>query len=129
MTKPAPELIASLSTINRNIADNLRRLRLQRGWSVRRLADECAKRGASQLTEASLGNIERGQDPDAKRKPRDLSAGELVILTCLFGVSTGFLVSLPTCPTCSGQPPAGFTCNACGAGGEHSAADLDAPRP
>jgi hypothetical protein len=53
---------------------------MKRELSVRQLAELCAKNGAPQLTEASLGNIERGQDPNARRKPRDVSVDELLVL-------------------------------------------------
>jgi transcriptional regulator with XRE-family HTH domain len=62
------------------IAEQVRKYRLQRGWSVRQLAEECAKHGAPQLTTASLGNIERGQDANAKRGRREVTAEELLIL-------------------------------------------------
>jgi transcriptional regulator with XRE-family HTH domain len=45
------------------VAEQIRRLRLRKGWSVRELAEACAKHGAAQLTQSSLYNIERGQEP------------------------------------------------------------------
>jgi transcriptional regulator with XRE-family HTH domain len=68
------------------IAARVRKYRLIRDWSVRRLAEECAKRGAAQLTAASLGNIERGVDPDAKRKRREVTVEELLILAYVLDV-------------------------------------------
>jgi transcriptional regulator with XRE-family HTH domain len=67
-------------TVADTIAQRVRKFRLRRDWSVRELAEECANLGAPQLTAASLANIERGQDPNAKRKRRDVTVEELVIL-------------------------------------------------
>lgn len=67
-------------TVTQAVAAQIRAYRLRRGWSVRQLAEECAKQGAPQLTQASLENIERGQDPNAKRKPRGVTVDELLVL-------------------------------------------------
>lgn len=67
-------------TVGQTIAAQIRAYRLKRGWSVRHLAEECARHGAPQLTQASLENVERGQDPNAKRKPREVSVEELLTL-------------------------------------------------
>ncbi len=82
MTQPFPALLAA----------RVRKYRIQRGWSVRRLASECAKHGAVQLTTASLSNIERGQDPDAKRKARDITVEELLVLAYVLGVPPALLM-------------------------------------
>jgi len=42
--------------------------------------------GAPQLTAASLGNIERGQDKGAKRRRRDVTVEELMVLARALGV-------------------------------------------
>lgn len=68
------------------VAAQVRRYRLRRDLSVRQLAEECAALGAPQLTAASLGNIERGQDQDAKRKRRDVTVDELMVLARALGV-------------------------------------------
>lgn len=73
-------------SINEVIAARVREYRQRRGWSVRQLAEECAKHGAPQLTAASLGNIERGQDEGAKRKRREVTVAELVILGYVFDI-------------------------------------------
>jgi transcriptional regulator with XRE-family HTH domain len=67
-------------TVGDFIAAGIRTHRLRMGLSIRQLAEECAKRGAPQLTAASLSNIERGQDENAKRKRRDVSVEELLVL-------------------------------------------------
>jgi transcriptional regulator with XRE-family HTH domain len=68
------------------IAAQVRQYRLMKGWSVRQLADECTALGAPQLTVASLGNIERGQDPDAKRPRRRVGVAELAVLASALDV-------------------------------------------
>lgn len=80
VTEPTPPTVAEV------IAQRVRKFRAQRGWSVRQLAEECAKAGAPQLTIASLGNIERGQDPEAKRKRRDVTVEELLVLGYVLNV-------------------------------------------
>lgn len=68
------------------VAQQIRRYRLEKGWSIRELADACAKSGATQLTQSSLANIERGVTEAAQRKGREVSVGELVILAVALGV-------------------------------------------
>ena len=78
---PAPQPVGDV------VATQVRKYRLRREWSIRQLAEECAKLGAPQLTSASLGNIERGQDQDAKRKRRDVTVEELMVLARALGVA------------------------------------------
>jgi transcriptional regulator with XRE-family HTH domain len=66
------------------VAERVRRYRKRLGWSVRELAEECARFGAPELTEASLGNIERG--PSGKRKRRDVTVDEIMVLGYALGV-------------------------------------------
>jgi transcriptional regulator with XRE-family HTH domain len=68
------------------IATQIRQYRLLKGWSVKRLAEECERLGASQLTSSSLGNIERGQDPEAKRPRRRVGVAELAVLASALDV-------------------------------------------
>lgn len=103
-----------MTTINQNLARNLRQLRQARGWSIARLAKECEAVGAAHLTESSLGNIERGQDPNAVRAPRLVTAGELFVFAELFNVPIDVLVGHAPCAGCNDEPPPGFTCNSCG---------------
>lgn len=78
--------MTQLQALDDVIAEQVRQYRLMKGWSVRQLADACAALGAPQLTTASLGNIERGQDPDAKRPPRRVGAAELAVLATALDV-------------------------------------------
>jgi transcriptional regulator with XRE-family HTH domain len=68
------------------IAAQIRQYRLLKGWSVKRLAEECERLGAAQLTSSSLGNIERGQDPEAKRARRRVGVAELLVLATALDV-------------------------------------------
>jgi transcriptional regulator with XRE-family HTH domain len=74
------------------VAERIRRYRRERGMSVRQLADECERLGAPQLTQASLANIERGQSEDAKRKRRDVTVEELLVLGYALAVPPLLLV-------------------------------------
>lgn len=74
------------------IASQIRAYRMRKGWSVRQLAEVCEKLGAAQLTAASLANIERGQDPNAKRSSRRVLADELFVLARALDVSPNMLV-------------------------------------
>lgn len=56
--------------------DQIRQKRLSKGWSIRRLAEECQRLGAASLTEASIGNLERGIKPGSRPR-RKLRVDEL----------------------------------------------------
>lgn len=70
------------------ISAQVRRHRLAKNWSVRRLAEECERLGLPALNEASLGNIERG----GLRGPRRVTVDELVVLARALSVQPIFLV-------------------------------------
>jgi transcriptional regulator with XRE-family HTH domain len=109
-----------MNEVSDRVARRVRALRQQRGWSVRQLADECAKHDAPQLTVASLGNIERGQDADAKRRAREVTVDELYALAAVFGVAPDALAGPDgQCEVCDGSPPAGFMCLSCGRTTKH----------
>jgi transcriptional regulator with XRE-family HTH domain len=57
----------------------VQRLRKERGWSVARLADECAKAGAPQLTANVLTNLLSRQ-----QRRRDLTVEEVGALAAVF---------------------------------------------
>jgi transcriptional regulator with XRE-family HTH domain len=82
------------------IADQVRRFRKKRDLSVRELALKCAEIApGTTLTQASLGNIERGQDPGAKRGRRDVSLGELLTIAAALRVPPVLLLCPLTSPT------------------------------
>src|SRR5215212_2616352 len=60
-------------------AARVQRLRKERGWSVARLADECAKVGAPQLTANVLTNLLSRQ-----QRRRDLTVEEVGALAAVF---------------------------------------------
>lgn len=68
------------------LAERVRKYRTDHGWSVRRLAEECSRHGASRLTQSSLANIERGQAADAHRQRRDVTVDELLVLAYALSV-------------------------------------------
>lgn len=72
-------------TVGDVIAAQVKTYRQRRGWSIRQLAEECAKLGATQLTADSLTNIER-RGSDAKRGRRMVTLEEWLILAHVLGV-------------------------------------------
>lgn len=73
-------------TVAETIAHRVRKYRRERDWSVRQLADECAKRGATTLTQASLTNIERGLTSTSGRGSRAVSVEEMLTLAAVLQV-------------------------------------------
>jgi|SRR5829696_3443962 len=63
------------------VAQRVQELRKRRGWSVARLADECAKVGAPQLTANVLTNL-----LSRRQRRRDLTVEEVGALAAVFGV-------------------------------------------
>jgi transcriptional regulator with XRE-family HTH domain len=88
-------LVTESISVGDVVAQQIRRYRQEKGWSVRELAEACAKHGAAQLTESSLANIERGISASARRKGREVSVDELVALAYVLGVPPLALL-LPT---------------------------------
>ncbi|MGW0774545.1 helix-turn-helix domain-containing protein [Streptomyces sp. NPDC002835] len=82
----------SVVNVGAVVAEQVRRYRQARGWSVRRLAEECARVGATRLTQSSLANIERGQKPAAERRPREVTVDELMALSTALGVPVAGLL-------------------------------------
>jgi transcriptional regulator with XRE-family HTH domain len=76
------------------IASQVRRYRIAKDWSVRQLAEECQKLGMTTLTEASLGNIERGQraGSGAERGRRRVLVAELAVLAKALDVPPVLLI-------------------------------------
>lgn len=86
------------------ISSQIRRYRLAKEWSVRRLAEECQRLGAPGLTEASLGNIERGHR-GGQRGTRRVLAEELIVLAQALDVAPILLVfPLDAAPTIEVSP-------------------------
>jgi transcriptional regulator with XRE-family HTH domain len=86
---PQPE--ASSDVVARRIQE----VRRRRGWSAERLAEECAKVGAAQITAEVIGNIERGRRDQHGRRRRTVSVDELLVLAVALNVApTHLLVPL-----------------------------------
>jgi transcriptional regulator with XRE-family HTH domain len=101
--------------VGERVAGRIRFYRKGKGWSVEALSAECARRGAPQLTQAALWNIERRATTGRRQRP--VAVEELLVLAEALGVPPLLLVAAPPstrCRWCSNLPPAGFTCNACG---------------
>lgn len=73
-------------TVAEVLAHRVRKYRQERGWSVRQLAEECGKRGAGTLTQASLTNIERGLTPGSTRGSRAVTVQEMLTLAAVLQV-------------------------------------------
>lgn len=89
-------------------AANMRRHRQARSWSAARLAEEMTKVGVP-FDKTVVANLEHG-------RRRFVTIDEAYALADLFGVTVDQLTTVAACDTCGGCPPAGYTCNACGAG-------------
>lgn len=89
--------------------------RKRRGWNRERLAEECKRQGMAELTPAVIGSIETGRRLDGVRR-RHITIDELAVLARVFEVPVESLFGA-VCDLCGNSPPAGFTCNDCGATG------------
>ncbi len=88
-------------TVARRVADRIRSLRTQRGWSARQLADESARTGMDPLSRSTIAKIEAGVRKSVK-------AEEIAALARAFGVTPTELMS-PISPAEDGlergEPP------------------------
>ncbi|MGW0837562.1 helix-turn-helix domain-containing protein [Streptomyces prunicolor] len=82
--------------------------RKEQGISVQALADAITAEGYA-CQRSTLANHESGRHQTI---PADL----VYAAACVLGVPVGALFHDAPCSACDGHPPAGFTCNACGAG-------------
>ncbi|WP_161500767.1 helix-turn-helix domain-containing protein [Embleya scabrispora] len=98
------------ATASRAVGLNTRALRKQVGWTMQQLADRCTEHGLA-VHRATISKIERGMSDGA---PVHVSADQLAVLAAVFGVTADSLLAAADCPTCTGTPPAGMTCNTCG---------------
>jgi transcriptional regulator with XRE-family HTH domain len=76
MTEPDPIGVA--------VAKQIRKYRQKRGWSVRKLAEECTRLGV-EITPSSLANIERLK-PDARKGMRRVTVDELMVIAYVLAV-------------------------------------------
>lgn len=94
------------TVISNAVSVNMRRMRKKRGWSRPQLVEELTAAGCP-VRLITLANLELG-------RRAEVSVDLTVALGRVFGVSVEDLCSASLCDTCSGLPPAGFTCNDCG---------------
>lgn len=106
-----------MTTASDRVADNLKRFRKDRGWTATRLAAECTKLGAPELSSAVIANIETGRrDTDGIRR-REVTVDEMLVLAAALNVSPALFLThladderpVPTVevtPTVSAQPAA-----------------------
>lgn len=94
--------------VSAGVVARIRGYRKERCMSVQALADAITARGYP-CQRSTLANHEGGRHQTI---PADLVFAAARVL----GVPIGALFHDAPCSVCSGQPPAGFTCNACGAG-------------
>lgn len=92
------------------VAANVRILRKRHRLSATAVADRTGELGFP-VPRSVIANLETGR--------RDhVSVDELVVLAKVFEIDPVVLLTdlPPACDGCGDKPPAGFTCNACGAG-------------
>ncbi|MCY0916970.1 helix-turn-helix transcriptional regulator [Streptomyces sp. H27-G5] len=89
------------------LIDKIKRLRKLQGLSAEMLAVRMAGTGYN-VTRATIANAESGRRASLTVDFADHAARAL-------GLTLVQLITDPApCPACKGEPPAGFTCNACG---------------
>lgn len=107
MRRIAQDLPAS-----RIVAANLRALRRQRGLSMRALAAR-TKNGPFPVGASTIQRTEKSAEPG--QLPVGVTVDLLLALAHALEVSPARLMRAPACRVCVDEPPAGFTCTACGA--------------
>jgi transcriptional regulator with XRE-family HTH domain len=104
--KTAPTLLSG------RVGRNIRLLRKMRGWTAQDLSDQLDLVGCT-LSREGIAKRETSQPPVV------ISVDELFALADVFDRPvTDLVAEQVACGSCSGSPPAGFSCNACGAGVE-----------
>lgn len=104
--------IAEPSDLTWLVVQRMRYMRMARGMSALELERQMADKAGIVMSRAVITNLEN-------QRRRDLSVDQLVGLTKVFETTLDFLLgySAVECARCSGEPPAGFGCLACGAQG------------
>lgn len=94
------------------VARSIVRLRKERKWSARELAEKLQAQGCD-MTRSMISNFENG-------RLEDIGVNKLAHLAKAFNVEPWSLAEpAPACLDCENNPPAGFRCMTCG---------LDKPR-
>lgn len=93
-------------TPEETFTDRMRRFRTVRGWSQGLLADWVRVEGVD-LRDEIVTRIETGQ--------RSVRLNEAVAIAAALRVPLTDMLAAPKCGSCNDVPPAGFTCQQCGA--------------
>jgi transcriptional regulator with XRE-family HTH domain len=72
-------------SVTTQVADRIKRLRHDKRWSARQLADECSRAGMGSLTRSTIAKIESGVR-------KSITVDELAVLSRVLGVPPGFLI-------------------------------------
>ncbi|MFJ2004779.1 helix-turn-helix transcriptional regulator [Streptomyces chartreusis] len=103
--------------ISAEVIARLRALRRIRKVSAQVLAERMTAAGYP-IKRSVIANLESG-------RRAEVSVDHLVAAAEALGTTAEAILSgpMPTCPTCKGEPPTGFTCNTCGANGAEGGED------
>lgn len=85
-------LVTNAANLSQTVAARIRVFRKRQNLTLNQLADTCAGLGAPQLSFSALANIERGATAESKRKPRDVSLEELLIIARALGIAPALLM-------------------------------------
>lgn len=88
------------------VAENVRRIRGQRGMTTYALSDALAEAGRP-ITPTAIVRLEK--------QKRQVTVDDLAALAAALSVTPAQLLEPPTdCRVCHGTPPPGFACTECG---------------
>lgn len=90
---PAPD--DNDATVSDLIAERLRDVRTERGWTAAELAAACARAGQPKITTAVIANIETGRrNPDGTRR-RQVSVDEMLLFAAVLKIPPADLLADP----------------------------------
>lgn len=101
-------VIPSIGAAGRLVVANVETLRAARGWSYRELSARFAEAGRP-VGGTGLHAISQYR--------RRIDVDDLAVFAEVLGTTAASLLGRPLCAGCLDAPPAGFTCNTCGAVG------------
>jgi transcriptional regulator with XRE-family HTH domain len=96
-----------MSSLEHQVAINLRRLRKARNLTGQQLANLTTSHPRGTLSRHAISQIEN--------RHRRVTVDELAALAQVFHVAPWSLTQPWLCPTCNSAPPAGYRCLTCGA--------------
>jgi len=93
-------------TTGHTVAQNVKRIRQQRGMTTYALSDALVHAGRP-ITASGIVRLEKQQ--------RQVTVDDLAALASALGVTPAQILDPPTdCRVCHGTPPPGFACTECG---------------